>query len=132
MLRFQRTIKAAMHCEGIGLHTGKKVRMSLKPAPIDTGIIFKRTDLGGTEIKAVAANTAATNYATTLCENGAPVKTVEHLLVTLAGLGIDNVFVELDAEEVPVMDGSAAPFVRLIANAGTLTQERPRPMLKIA
>src|SRR3990172_11768972 len=99
MLRFQRTIKAAIHCEGIGLHTGKKVRMSLKPAPVDAGILFKRTDLGGTEVKAVAANTAATSYATTLCENGASVKTVEHLLATLAGLGIDNVSVELDAEE---------------------------------
>src|SRR3972149_7379679 len=98
MLRFQRTIKAAMHCEGIGLHTGKKVRMTLKPAPIDTGIIFKRTDLGGTEIKAVTANTAATSYATTLCENGASVKTVEHLLAALAGLNIDNVYVEIDAD----------------------------------
>src|SRR3989337_3141853 len=99
MLRFQRTIKAAMHCEGIGLHTGKKVRMSLKPAPIDAGIIFKRTDLGGTEIKAVAANTAATSYATTLCENGAAVKTVEHLLAAFAGLGIDHVSVEVDDEQ---------------------------------
>ncbi len=131
MLRLQRTIKAAIHCEGIGLHTGKKARMSLRPAPVDAGIIFKRTDLGGTEIKAVAANTAATSYATTLCEKGASVKTVEHLLATLAGLGIDNVSVEIDAEEVPVMDGSAAPFVRLIADAGVLTQERRRSMLKI-
>ncbi len=131
MLRLQRTIKDAIYCEGIGLHTGKKVRMSLKPALIDAGVIFKRMDLGGTEIKAVADNTAATSYATTLCKNGASVKTVEHLLAALAGLGIDNVSVELDAEEVPVMDGSAAPFVRGIANAGTLTQERPRPMLKI-
>jgi UDP-3-O-[3-hydroxymyristoyl] N-acetylglucosamine deacetylase len=131
MLRLQRTIKAAISCEGIGLHTGKKVMMALKPALIDAGVIFKRMDLGGAEIKAVAANTAATSYATTLCENGASAKTVEHLLAALAGLGIDNVSIELDAEEVPVMDGSAAPFVRLIANAGTLTQERPRPMLKI-
>jgi len=131
MLRLQRTIKDAIQCEGIGLHTGKKVRMSLKPAPADTGVIFRRMDLGGTEIKAVAANTAATSYATTLCENGASVKTVEHLLATLAGLGIDNVSVEIDAEEVPVMDGSAAPFVRLIADAGVLTQETPRPVLKV-
>ncbi len=131
MLRLQRTIKNATHCEGIGLHTGKKVRMSLRPAPVDAGVIFRRADLGGTEIKAVAANTAATSYATTLCDNGASVKTVEHLLATLAGLGIDNVSVEIDAEEVPVMDGSAAPFAKLIADAGTLTQERPRPMLKV-
>lgn len=131
MLRLQRTIKDAIQCEGIGLHTGKKVRMSLKPAPADTGVIFRRMDLGGTEIKAVAANTAATSYATTLCENGASVKTVEHLLATLAGLGIDNIFVEIDAEEVPVMDGSAAPFVRLIADTGALTQEIPRPVLKV-
>jgi UDP-3-O-[3-hydroxymyristoyl] N-acetylglucosamine deacetylase len=132
MLRLQRTIKDAIYCEGIGLHTGKKVKMSLRPALIDAGIIFKRMDLGGTEIKAVADNTAATSYATTLCKNGASVKTVEHLLAALAGLGVDNVSVELDAEEVPVMDGSAAPFVRLIANVGLLTQERPRPVLKIA
>ncbi len=131
MLRFQRTIKNAISCEGIGLHSGKAVTMKVKPAPSDTGVVFIRTDLGGCKIKAVAANTAATSYATTLAKNGATVKTVEHLLAAFAGLNIDNAFVELDAEEVPIMDGSAGPFVRLIAAAGIQSQEKIQAFIKI-
>jgi UDP-3-O-[3-hydroxymyristoyl] N-acetylglucosamine deacetylase len=131
MIRFQRTIKKSITCEGIGLHTGKSVKMVLKPAPAGTGMVFFRTDLGNAEIKAIAANTGATSYATTLSQNGVSVKTVEHLLSTFAGLNIDNVFVEVDAEEVPIMDGSARPFVRLIADAGIQTQEIFQPVLKV-
>ncbi len=131
MIRFQRTIKKPVACEGIGLHSGNPVRMTLKPAPVNTGISFVRTDLDGAEIKAVVPHTAATSYATTLSQNGASVQTVEHLLAAFAGLGIDNVAVEIDGEEVPVLDGSAGPFVRLIADAGIQNQEKLRPMIKV-
>jgi UDP-3-O-[3-hydroxymyristoyl] N-acetylglucosamine deacetylase len=131
MIRLQRTIKNSISCEGIGLHTGKAVKMTLKPAPANAGIVFIRTDLAHSEIRAIAANTAATNYATTLNQNGASVKTVEHLLAALAGLNIDSVFVELDAEEVPIMDGSARPFVKLIADAGIQSLDMHQPMLKV-
>ncbi len=131
MIRFQRTIKNAIPCEGIGLHTGKTVKMMLKPAPAGTGVIFIRTDLGNTEIGAVAANTAATSYATTLSQNNASVKTVEHLLAAFSGLNVDNVYVEINADEVPIMDGSARPFVKLIADTGIRTQEMLQPILKV-
>jgi len=131
MIRFQRTIRKNITCEGIGLHTGKPVKMTLKPAPASTGIVFIRTDLDNAEIKAIAANTVSTSYATTLCQNGVSVKTVEHLLSTFASLNIDNVYVEIDTEEVPIMDGSARPFVRLIADAGIQSQEILQPVLKV-
>ena len=131
MIRLQRTIKKNILCQGIGLHSGKPVKMTLRPAPAGAGVVFVRTDQGNAEIRAIAANTAATSYATTLCENGVSVKTVEHLLAALAGLNIDNVHVELDADEVPIMDGSARPFARLIAEAGIRPQEMPRPVLKV-
>lgn len=131
MIRSQRTLKNNITCEGIGLHTGQPVTMVLKPAPINTGIVFIRTDLGNARIKAVATSTAATSYATTLSQNNVSVKTVEHLLAAFNGLNIDNVYVEINAEEVPIMDGSARPFVRLIADAGIQTQEAIRPALKV-
>ncbi len=131
MIRFQRTIKTSISCEGIGLHTGSPVRMTLNPASAGTGVVFIRTDLGNAEIRAIAANTAATSYATTLSQNGVSVATVEHLLAALSGLGIDNVSVEIDAAEVPIMDGSAAAFVRLIADAGIQTQDELQPVIKV-
>jgi len=131
MIRFQRTIKISIACAGIGLHTGKPVKMILKPAPAGTGVVFIRTDLENAEIKAIAANTISTSYATTLSQNGVSVKTVEHLLATFASLNIDNVYVEIDTEEVPIMDGSARPFVRLIADAGIQSQEILQPVLKV-
>jgi UDP-3-O-[3-hydroxymyristoyl] N-acetylglucosamine deacetylase len=105
--------------------------MTLKPAPAGAGIVFIRTDLGNAEIKATHANTAATSYATTLSREGASVSTVEHLLAAFSGLGIDNMYVELDAPEVPIMDGSAAAFVRLIAEAGIKTQTALQPVIKV-
>jgi UDP-3-O-[3-hydroxymyristoyl] N-acetylglucosamine deacetylase len=131
MIRFQRTLKKQIHCEGIGLHSGLPVHMTLKPAPVGAGIVFVRTDLGGAEISANAANTAATSFATTLSSNNASVKTVEHLLAALSGLNIDNVTIELDGEEVPIMDGSARPFVRLIADAGIQPLEALQSVLKV-
>ncbi len=131
MIRHQRTIKNRVLCKGIGLHSGKTVLMTLKPAPADTGVVFIRTDLANAEIRALASNTSATNYATTLRQNDASVRTVEHLLAAFSGLNIDNVYVEINAEEVPIMDGSARPFVKLIANAGIMTQERHQHALKV-
>lgn len=131
MIRYQRTIQQAAACDGIGLHTGKPIHLVLKPAPANTGVVFVRTDLGGMEIKASAANTAAMSYATTVSGSGATVKTIEHLLAAFAGLSIDNVVVEIDGDEVPIMDGSARPFARLIAEAGVLTQEVLQPVIKI-
>jgi UDP-3-O-[3-hydroxymyristoyl] N-acetylglucosamine deacetylase len=105
--------------------------MTIKPAPADTGVVFVRTDQGGARIEAVASNTAATSYATTLRRNGAAVRTVEHLLGALAGLGITNAFVELDGDEVPILDGSAGPFIRMIVEAGIRTQDKVQPVLKV-
>ncbi|HTF99830.1 MAG TPA: UDP-3-O-acyl-N-acetylglucosamine deacetylase [Nitrospirota bacterium] len=131
MIRAQRTINQSVSCQGIGLHTGKETTMTIKPAPADTGIVFIRTDAGNAEIKAHAANTTATSYATTLGREGVSITTVEHLLSAFAGLGIDNAFVEIDAEEVPIMDGSARFFVRLIAAAGVQPLNAIQPLLKV-
>jgi UDP-3-O-[3-hydroxymyristoyl] N-acetylglucosamine deacetylase len=131
MIRAQRTMKKAVSCEGIGLHSGQAVRMTIKPAPADAGIVFIRTDLGNAEIRAHAANTTATSYATTLGQNGIVVKTVEHLLSAFAGLGVDNAFIEIDAEEVPIMDGSARFFVQVITAAGIQPLDAIQPMLKV-
>lgn len=131
MLRYQHTIKKSISCDGIGLHTGKPVKMILNPAPAGTGVVFIRTDMGNAEVKAIAANTTTTSYATALSQNEVSIKTVEHLLSTFAGLNINNVYVELDSEEVPIMDGSARPFVRLIADAGIQSQEILQPTLKV-
>ena len=132
MRTFQQTIKMQIGCSGIGLHSGKKVRMNLKPAPPDTGIVFKRTDIGNNcLIKAHISNLNNVSYASTLSQNGYEVQTVEHLLAALMGLGIDNLLVEINSPEIPIMDGSAVPFVFLIHEAGILTQDKPRKYLKI-
>ncbi|MDA8098430.1 MAG: UDP-3-O-acyl-N-acetylglucosamine deacetylase [Nitrospiraceae bacterium] len=131
MIRFQRTLKNSVSCEGVGLHSGRKVHLTLRPADAGTGVVFHRTDLGNRMIEAVAAHTVATSYATTLRKSGATVGTVEHVLGALAGIGISNAIVELDGDEVPIMDGSAGPFVRMIAEAGVQVQDRVQPVLKI-
>ncbi len=129
---WQQTIKMNIECSGIGLHTGKKVRMNLRPAPPDTGILFKRIDVGEKcIIEAHAENLVNVNYATTLSKNGYKVQTVEHLLAALMGLNIDNIIIEIDSPEVPIMDGSAVPFVFLIHEAGILEQNSPRKYIKI-
>lgn len=127
----QRTLRRSVSCSGIGLHSGQKVTLRLKPAPIDHGIRFKRLDLDGLEVVAAAERVAGINYATGLAQDAASVGTVEHLLAALVGLGIDNVSVELNRAEVPIMDGSAASFVYLIHEAGIRTLKSPRRFLKV-
>jgi len=131
MIVFQRTIKNAVQCEGIGLHSGRNIAMAIKPAPADTGVVFLRSDQGGARIEAAAPNTAATSTATTLRKNGVSVQAVEHLLGAFAGLGISNAVVELSGDEVPTLDGSAGPFIRLIIEAGIRTQNKIQPVLKV-
>ena len=127
----QRTLRRAVSCTGIGLHSGHKVSLSLKPAPSDSGIRFRRADLGDCEIRASVANLAGIRYATGLASNNASVETVEHLLATLVAMNVDNVTIELNQSEVPIMDGSAAPFVYLVQEAGIKRQMAPRRFLKI-
>lgn len=128
----QRTLKNAIKATGVGLHTGEKVYLSLLPAPADTGIVFRRVDLDPVvEIPAIASNVGDTTLSTTLVKDGVRVSTVEHLLSAMAGLGIDNAYVEVSAAEVPIMDGSAGPFVFLIQSAGIMEQARPKQFLRI-
>ncbi|MCO1333679.1 UDP-3-O-acyl-N-acetylglucosamine deacetylase [Microbulbifer sp. OS29] len=128
----QRTLKNAIRATGVGLHTGKKVVLTLKPAPVDTGIVFRRTDLDpAVEIEARAENVGDTLLSTTLEKGDVRIATVEHLLSAMAGLGIDNAIVELSAQEVPIMDGSAGPFVFLIQSAGIQEQTAPKKFLRI-
>ncbi len=128
----QRTLKNPIRATGVGLHTGEKVYLSLKPAPVDTGVVFVRTDLAeAVELKACPERVSQTNLATTLSEGGASVATVEHLMSALAGLGIDNLYVEVNAPELPIMDGSAAPFVFLLQSAGIEEQHAPKKFLRV-
>lgn len=128
----QRTLKNAIKATGIGLHTGKKIYLTLRPAPVETGIVFCRTDLNPVaEIPAKAFNVTDTTLSTTLEANGHSVSTVEHLLSALAGLGIDNAFIDVSGPEVPIMDGSAGPFVFLIQSAGIYEQGAPKKFIKI-
>ncbi|MDR3415689.1 MAG: UDP-3-O-acyl-N-acetylglucosamine deacetylase [Nevskia sp.] len=128
----QRTLRNPIRASGIGLHSGQKVFMSLLPAPPDSGIVFRRVDLDPMrEIPAVAAAVKETTLSSNLVEDGVRVATVEHLMSALAGLGIDNCVVELSAPEVPIMDGSAAPFVFLIQSSGIREQDAPKRFLRI-
>ncbi len=128
----QRTLKNPIRASGVGLHTGKKVLLVLRPAPPNVGIVFRRTDLGApVDIPARATNVTETTLGTTLGQGDARVSTVEHLLSALAGLGVDNAFVELSAPEVPIMDGSAGPFVFLIQSAGIEEQSAAKRFVRI-
>lgn len=128
----QCTLRNTIHATGVGLHSGEKVYLTLRPAPVNTGIVFRRTDLDPVvEITAQAENVYETTLSTTLRENGAHVSTVEHLLSALAGLGIDNLYVEVSAPEVPIMDGSAGPFVFLVQSAGIQQQEAAKQFIRI-
>jgi UDP-3-O-[3-hydroxymyristoyl] N-acetylglucosamine deacetylase len=129
---YQKTIKNPISCSGIGLHSGEKVRLTLKPAPVDSGVVFKRIDLPGCpSIPARIENLINVNYATSLCRGDVQIQTVEHLMAAFAGLGIDNIIVEVDAVEVPIMDGSAAPFIYLLHEAGIEVQDQPRQYIRI-
>ncbi|HKJ88072.1 MAG TPA: UDP-3-O-acyl-N-acetylglucosamine deacetylase [Gammaproteobacteria bacterium] len=128
----QRTLRNSIQGTGIGLHSGEKVSVTLHPAPADTGIIFRRADLPNRpEIPAWVENVVETTLCTTLGVNGIKVATVEHLMAALAGLGIDNAYVDIDGAEVPIMDGSAAPFVFLLQCAGVHEQDAPKRFLRI-
>ena len=127
----QRTLRRAISCVGIGLHSGNKVQLSLKPAPADYGIRFRRTDLGDHEVRASVQHLAGINLATALSCNQVSVETVEHLLAALVSMSIDNVIIELNSPEVPIMDGSSAPFIYLVQEAGVKVQAAPRQYLKV-
>lgn len=128
----QRTLASVISCTGIGLHTGQEVSLELRPASAGTGIVLIRTDLHeAVNIKAEMKAVSASSFATTLEHRGVSIVTVEHLLAALSGLGVDNAIVEVDAPEVPIMDGSAAPFVSLILDAGIVEQNRPRKYIAI-
>jgi UDP-3-O-[3-hydroxymyristoyl] N-acetylglucosamine deacetylase len=128
----QRTIRNSIRATGVGLHTGRRVLMTVRPGQPDTGIIFQRTDLPDSpDVPARAANVGETTLGTTLVEGGAKVSTVEHLLSAFAGLGIDNARIELNAPEVPIMDGSAGPFVFLLQSAGIEEQPVPKRFTRV-
>jgi UDP-3-O-[3-hydroxymyristoyl] N-acetylglucosamine deacetylase len=127
----QRTLRREVSCVGIGLHSGNKVKLSLKPAPADFGIRFRRTDLGEHDVPATVHHLAGIQLATGLARNDVAVETVEHLLAALVSVNVDNVLVELNSPEVPIMDGSAAPFVYLIHEGGVKRLSVGRKYLKV-
>jgi len=128
----QRTLKTLIKASGVGLHTGQKVRMSLRPAPPDTGIVFRRIDLPSpVDIPARAELVGDARLASTLIKDGAKVHTVEHLMSALSGLGIDNAFIDLDSPELPILDGSASPFALLLQQAGLEEQGAPKRFLRV-
>ncbi|MBF0096552.1 MAG: UDP-3-O-acyl-N-acetylglucosamine deacetylase [Magnetococcales bacterium] len=129
---FQRTLKNTIRCTGIGLHSGKKVYLSLRPAPANTGIVFHRTDMKGALVPAKVQNVVDTRLCSTVANaDGIRVSTVEHLLAAFAGLGVNNAYVDLDGPEIPIMDGSAAPFVFLIQCAGIVQQKAYKRWIRI-
>jgi UDP-3-O-[3-hydroxymyristoyl] N-acetylglucosamine deacetylase len=131
-VRVQQTLANAVSCAGVGLHSGQPVTLTLRPAPPNTGVVFvNRNDKNGASLSASIEHLVPTELCTAISGNGFQVKTIEHVLAALAGLDIDNVYVEVDAGEAPVMDGSSAHFVRLIRSAGITPQNRRQPYLKI-
>jgi UDP-3-O-[3-hydroxymyristoyl] N-acetylglucosamine deacetylase len=128
----QRTLKNVIRATGVGLHTGEKVIMTLRPAPVDTGIVFRRVDLDPlVEIPADPHAVGDTSLSTTLVADGVRVATIEHLMSGLAGLGIDNIYVDLTASEVPIMDGSSGPFAFLVQSAGIAEQDAPKRFIRV-
>lgn len=128
----QRTLKNPIRATGVGLHNGEKIYLTLKPAAINTGIVFVRTDLNPpVEIRASALNVTETTLSTSLGKGDVFISTVEHLMSAMAGLGVDNAIVEVNASEVPIMDGSASPFVFLLQSAGIVDQNAPKEFIRI-
>jgi UDP-3-O-[3-hydroxymyristoyl] N-acetylglucosamine deacetylase len=128
---FERTIRSEIEFSGVGLHSGASVSMRLVPAPAGSGIVFRRTDLDGFEIAAIGRNVAKVSYATSLMRQSVLISTTEHLLSALIGFGVDNVIVEMDNLEVPILDGSALPYVQAFQSVGLKQQRRKREYLKI-
>lgn len=131
-MRFERTLARAISFEGVGLHTGKMCQLRLLPAPAGSGRVFVRTDLGALELPATIGNVGRANYATCLVRDGVRISTAEHLLAALYALGVDNARMEISAEEVPILDGSATPFVEGIERVGLTEQSAPRRYLTIS
>ncbi|WFE67825.1 UDP-3-O-acyl-N-acetylglucosamine deacetylase [Thiomicrospira sp. R3] len=128
----QRTLANPIKAKGVGLHTGHQALMTLRPAPIDTGIVFRRVDLDPVaEFKVSADIVGETMLCTTIQSGGAKIATIEHLMSALAGVGMDNLYIDLDSDEVPIMDGSASHFIFLIQSAGIQYQEAPKKYLRI-
>lgn len=128
----QRTIKTLTRAVGVGLHSGQPVELTMRPAPADTGIIFRRVDLPQPVDIAVAAESVTdTRMASTLSKDGAKVSTVEHIMSACAGLGLDNLYIDLTAEEIPILDGSAASFVYLLQSAGIVRQRAPKRFVRV-
>jgi UDP-3-O-[3-hydroxymyristoyl] N-acetylglucosamine deacetylase len=128
----QRTLKSLIRASGVGLHTGQKVRIALRPAPPDTGVVFRRIDLATpVDLPARAELVGEARLASTLIKDGVKVHTVEHLMSALSGLGIDNIYVDLDAPELPIMDGSASPYALLLQQAGIEEQSAPKRFLRV-
>jgi UDP-3-O-[3-hydroxymyristoyl] N-acetylglucosamine deacetylase len=130
-LRQEQTIRTTVECSGVGLHSGAPIRLRILPAPAGSGVVFRRIDLDGFEVEAVSRNVARVSYATSLMKKGVLISTTEHLLSAFIGTGIDNAIVELDNLELPILDGSARPFVEAIRKAGVRKQRRPRTYLRI-
>lgn len=133
-MRLQQTIAGPAMCAGVGVHSGSHVRMALTPAPVDTGIVFVRSDVKGVDnaIRAHADSVSETRNCTTIRNpSGVDLATVEHLMSACAGLGIDNLIVEVDGPEVPILDGSSAPFVQVLTNAGLAKQDKPQRVIRI-
>ena len=130
-MKQEQTIRSAVECHGQGLHSGAPVQLRILPAPAGAGVVFRRTDLDGFEVEAVSRNVARVSYATSLMKRGVLISTTEHLLSAFIGTGIDNAIVELDNLELPILDGSARPFVEAIRKVGIRKQRRPRTYLRI-
>jgi len=130
-LGYEQTIRASVQCQGVGLHSGAPVRLQILPAPAGTGVVFRRVDLDGYEVEATGRNVAKVSYATSLMKQGVLISTTEHLLAAFVGIGLDNAVVELDNLELPILDGSAKPFVDMVLKAGLRRQRRRRTYLSI-
>ena len=128
---YQLTIQRPVEIDGVGLHTAVRSHVRLVPAPADTGIVFRRVDLDGFQIEAHVCNVARVSYATSLMKQGVLLSTVEHVLAALYSCGVDNVYVELDALELPILDGSSQPYIDLLAQAGTRTLRRRRRYIRV-
>ena len=127
----ENTISSPIEFSGVGLHSGAPVRMRLLPAAAGSGVVFRRTDLDGFEIPAIGRNVAKVSYATSLMRQGVLISTTEHLLSALIGMGVDNIIAELDNLELPILDGSALPYVQAFLNVGIRTQRRRRETVRV-
>ena len=130
-MSYEQTIRAAVECTGVGLHSGVPVNMRIVPAAAGTGVVFRRTDLDDFEVEATGRNVAKVSYATSLMKKGVLISTTEHALSAFVGMGVDNAFVELDNLELPILDGSALPIVEMIQRVGLRKQKRPRQYLRV-